>query len=70
MRQLVIDLDEKDQDKENLVVKILDGLGLHYQTYDRQTIEEYNDEIDESVAQYARGEFISMEELEKRAQKW
>ncbi len=35
-----------------------------------QSIEEYNKDIDESLEQYRRGEFITQKELEEQSEKW
>ncbi len=35
-----------------------------------QSIEEYNKDIDESLEQYRRGEFITQKELEEQSKKW
>ena len=37
---------------------------------ERETLEQYNAEIDESIAQIERGEFYTQEEVEKMASKW
>ena len=37
---------------------------------DRVTIEQYNDEIDESLEQAIQGNYITQEEMEKKASKW
>ncbi len=34
------------------------------------TLEQYNKEIDEALAEVAAGQFISQEEMEKQAAKW
>ena len=36
----------------------------------RISIEQYNREIDEALAQVAEGDFITQEEMEKQAAKW
>lgn len=35
-----------------------------------QSIEEYNKDIDESLEQYRRGEFLTQKELEEQSEKW
>ena len=37
---------------------------------ERISIEQYNKEIDESIAQIERGEFYTQEEVEKMAKEW
>jgi hypothetical protein len=45
---------------------------LHGRTEDtgRISIEQYNKEIDEALAEVAAGNFITLEEMEKQASKW
>jgi phosphatidylinositol kinase/protein kinase (PI-3 family) len=45
---------------------------LHQRTEDSagNTIEQYNDEINESLAEVAKGNYITQEEMEKRAAGW
>lgn len=35
-----------------------------------QSIEEYNKDIDESLEQFRKGEFITQKELEEQSEKW
>ena len=37
---------------------------------DSVTMEQYNDEIDESLEQAIQGNYITQEEIEKKASKW
>jgi len=36
----------------------------------RQTLDEYNQELEEGEADYQKGNFITTEELKKRMEKW
>ena len=46
MRQLIINLNtENNQSKKDQVLKMLENLGVEYQTSERQSLEEYNNEI-------------------------
>ena len=66
MRQLIIDLStEKNQSK-----KKLEDMGIEYQTSERQSLEEYNNEISEAEDEIAKGEFITAENLKKEARSW
>ena len=38
--------------------------------YTPQTIEEYNKDIEESLEQFRRGEFITQKEMEEESKKW
>ncbi len=71
MRHLIIDLEtENNQAKKNEVLKLLENMGVEYQTSERQSIEEYNREIDDAEAEIGRGEFITAEDLKKEALSW
>ncbi len=71
MRQLIIDLStEKNQSKKVQILKMLENMGIEYQTSERQSLEEYNDEISEAEDEIARGEFITAEDLKKETRSW
>ena len=71
MRQLIIDLEtENNQAKKDEVLQLLEKMGVEYQTSERQSIEEYNREIEEAEAEIKRGEFITSEDLKKEARSW
>jgi len=71
MRHLIIDLEtENNQAKKDEVLKLLEKMGVEYQTSERQSIEEYNLEIDEAEAEIERGEFITAADLKKEARSW
>ncbi len=71
MRQLIIDLStENNQSKKDEVLKILENMGIEYHTSERQSLEEYNDEISEAELQIARGEFITAVNLKKESRSW
>ena len=44
--------------------------GRNQESAGRISIEQYNKEIDEALAQVAEGDYITQEEMEKRAAKW
>jgi phage terminase large subunit-like protein len=71
MRQLIINLStEKNQSKKDQILKMLENMGIEYQTSERQSLEEYNDEIKEAEKEIARGEFITAENLKKETRLW
>jgi hypothetical protein len=73
MQQIVIDFDavnNEDQAKKEQVVRMLTDLGIEYHITERQSLEEYNQEIDEALEDFARGHFITAEELKERSKKW
>ncbi len=71
MRQLIINLNtENNQSKKDEVVKMLENLGIEYHTSERQSLEEYNDEINQAEEEIATGEFITAENLKKESRSW
>ena len=71
MRHLIIDLEtENNQAKKDDVLKFLEEMSVEYHTSERQSLEEYNQEIDEAEAEIERGEFITAEDLKKEARSW
>lgn len=71
MRQLIINLNsENNQSKKDQVLKMLESMGIEYQTSERQSLEEYNHDINEGEAEIANGEFITAENLKKEARSW
>ncbi len=71
MRHLIIDLEtENNQAKKDDVLKFLEEMSVEYRTSERQSLEEYNQEIDAAEAEIERGEFITAEDLKKEARSW
>lgn len=71
MRHLIIDLEtENNQAKKDDVLKFLEEMGVEYHTSERQSLEDYNQEIEEAEAEIERGEFITAEDLKKEARSW
>lgn len=71
MRQLIIDLStEKNQSKKNQILEALEDMSIEYQTSERQSLEEYNNEIREAEDEIAKGDFITAENLKKEARSW
>ena len=71
MRQLIIDLStEKNQSKKNQILEALEDMGIEYQTSERQSLGEYNNEISEAEDEIVKGEFITAENLKKEARSW
>lgn len=71
MKQLIINLGtEKNQSKKDQILEMLDNMSIEYQTYERQSLEEYNDEIRNAEEEIAKGEFITAEDLKKEARSW
>ena len=73
MQQIVIDFDavnNEDRAKKDQVVKILTDLGIGFHITERQSLDEYNQEIDQALEDFAAGNFITAEELKERSKKW
>ncbi len=71
LRQNVLDYINNKADSRFL--RLVNALAKTYQeeeTTERISIEQYNKEIDESIAQIERGEFYTQEEVEKMAKEW
>lgn len=69
MRQLIIDI-EGYSSKEEKVLQMLKAMGIPYRTSEHQTIQEYNQEIDEAIKDFNRGSFITADELKKQSKQW
>ena len=71
MRHVIINLGtEKNQSKKDQIMKMLEDMGIEYQTSERQSLEEYNDEISKAEEEIAKGESITAENLKKEARSW
>ncbi len=52
-------------------METLNFLGVQFKTSEkRQTIEEYNKELEDNDAEIENGNFITMEDLSKEMEKW
>lgn len=71
MRQLIINLNsEHNQSKKDQVLKMLENMGIGYQTSERQSLEEYNHDIEKAEKEIENGEFITAENLKKESRSW
>ncbi|MBW2963088.1 hypothetical protein [Mesonia aestuariivivens] len=71
LRQTVLEYIKNKADGKFL--RLVDAMAKTYQEeldQERISIEQYNKEIDESIAQINRGEFYTQEEMEKMAKEW
>jgi hypothetical protein len=70
--EIVIDLDKiKDATKKEWLINSLKLMHIGFQTKEkRQTLEEYNEDLERGDAQIERGEFITAEDLKIEAAKW
>lgn len=66
LRQNVLDYIKNKADHKFL--RLVNAMATTYnaeESYDRDTIEQYNKEIDEAIAEVENGEFYTQEEVEK-----
>jgi len=69
---LIIDIDNiKEQTKKEWLLNTLRLMNIGFKTGEsRQTIEEYNLEIEEGEAEIDRGEFVTAEQVRKDSVSW
>ncbi len=69
---VIIDIDATGEgDKKEWLLNSLRFMNIGFRTSEsRQTIEEYNHDLDAAEAPINRGEFITAEALKKEAQQW
>ena len=71
LRQSVLEYIKNRADHKFLrLVKAMATTYSEEETSERISIEQYNKEIDESIAEIERGEFYTQEEVETRAKEW
>lgn len=70
--ELTIELDNiKDTSKKKFLLETLKFLGIQFETSQkRQTMEEYNKELEENDAEIENGKYIRMEDLLKEIEQW
>ncbi|MDC6353988.1 MULTISPECIES: hypothetical protein [unclassified Robiginitalea] len=66
LRQSVLEYVKK---ADNRFLRLVKAMADNYDD-DRISIEQYNKELDESIAQIERGEFYTHEEVGERIKKW
>lgn len=59
-----------DPQKKSLLEVMKSFLTANDETTKRITLEEYNHELDEAMKRISRGEFTTLEQLEKEMQAW
>lgn len=71
MRQLIINLDDQNNlSKETEILAMLKKMDIDYYTTERQTVEEYNKELEDAEAEIEKGNFTSADDLKKEAGSW
>lgn len=70
--EIVIDLDKiKDATKKEWLINSLKLMHIGFDTQEkRQTIEEYNEDLERGDAEIERGEFITAADLKAKISKW
>lgn len=59
-----------EAEKKSVLLMLKTFLNSRTKTDSRITIEQYNKEIDEALAEAEAGNYITQEEMEKQAAKW
>lgn len=59
-----------DSGDEALINMMWETVSLYNSGNTSSTIEEYNKDINESLEQFRRGDFITQKELEEQSEKW
>ena len=70
--KLVIHFDDiKDPNKKAWLLDTLKLMGIEFQLVEsRQTLEEYNEDLEAGAAEIERGEYITAEDLKIKMAKW
>jgi len=70
--ELIIEFDNiKDTSKKKFLLETLKFLGVQFKTSEkRQTLEQYNKELEENDAEIENGKYITMEDLLKEIEQW
>ena len=68
LNQFITQLSELE--KKSVLLMLKTFLQERQQSYQRVSLETYNQEIDDAIAAFEAGDYISQEEMEKRASKW
>lgn len=70
--ELIIEFDDiKDISKKKFLLETLKFLGIQFKTSEkRQTLEQYNKELEENDAEIENGRYITMEDLLKEMEQW
>jgi len=70
--ELIIEFDDiEDTSKKKYLLETLKFLGIQFRTIEkRQTLEQYNRELEESDAEIDNGNYITIEDLLKETEKW
>ncbi len=59
-----------DAEKKSVLLMLKTFLRSRGEQTDKASIDQYNREIDEALAEESKGNYITQDEMEKRASKW
>lgn len=68
LNKCIVQLSETE--KKSVLLMLKTFLLERQQSSERINLDQYNQEIDEAIAAFETGDFITQEEMEKRAAKW
>ncbi|MGF7230516.1 hypothetical protein [Arachidicoccus sp.] len=70
--ELIINIDDtKEGYKSEWLLRTLNLMGIRYKTKETpQTLEEYNDDLQQGNDEIEQGHFISAEDLKKESSQW
>lgn len=70
--ELIIDIDNiKEAQKKEWLLNTLTLMGINFQTVEkRQTLEEYNQDLEAGDAEIERGEYTTATDLKAEIKKW
>lgn len=60
----------KEAEKQSVLQLLKTFVDGRKQTFEPDTLEQYNQEIEAALAEVAAGQYITQEEMEKQAAKW
>lgn len=67
LRQHVL---EYIKNADSRFIRLVNALAETYEEDERETIEQYNAEIDASIDEIGQGDFYTQAEMEKKSEKW
>lgn len=70
--ELIIDIDNiKDNSKREWLIRTLKLMGIAFKTSEKpQTLDEYNQDLEEGNAEIEKGDYITAADLKREASKW
>lgn len=70
--ELIIDFDNiNDNSKKEWLIRTLKLMGIAFKTAEKpQTLDEYNQDLEDGNAEIEKGDYITAADLKKEASKW